>query len=116
MWCGAQVGSTGLVGGQIVDLEMEGRSEEASLETLQYIHAKKTADLLDAAVVCGAMLGGAGEEDIKHLTKYSQNIGLAFQVRLFPPPVCRVRRLEIHEGQGRGGFGYGFTVQAYPYC
>lgn len=75
-----QVGSTGLVGGQIVDIEMEGRSEEASLETLQYIHAKKTADLLDAAVVCGAMLGGAGEEDVARLTKYSQNIGLAFQV------------------------------------
>ena len=75
-----QVGSTGLVGGQIVDIEMEGRSEEASLETLQYIHAKKTADLLDAAVVCGAMLGGAREEDVARLTKYSQNIGLAFQV------------------------------------
>jgi len=79
-YIGRKVGSTGLVGGQIVDIEMEGRSEEASLETLQYIHAKKTADLLDAAVVCGAMLGGAREEDVARLTKYSQNIGLAFQV------------------------------------
>jgi geranylgeranyl diphosphate synthase type II len=61
-------------------MEMEGRAEEATLETLQYIHAKKTADLLDAAVVCGAILGGASEEDVERLTKYSQNIGLAFQV------------------------------------
>jgi len=79
-YLGRKVGSVGLVGGQIVDMEMEGRAEEATLETLQYIHAKKTADLLDAAVVCGAILGGAGEEDIERLTKYSQNIGLAFQV------------------------------------
>uniref|UniRef100_A0A6T7V5A6 Geranylgeranyl diphosphate synthase n=1 Tax=Pyramimonas obovata TaxID=1411642 RepID=A0A6T7V5A6_9CHLO len=74
------VGSEGLVGGQIVDIEMEGAHEEATLETLQYIHAHKTAALLDAAVVSGALLGGATEEDVERLTRYSQNIGLAFQV------------------------------------
>jgi len=77
------VGSEGLVGGQIVDIEMEGsnrKGETASLETLEYIHAHKTAALLDAAVVCGALLGGAEEEDIERLTRYSQDIGLAFQV------------------------------------
>jgi len=77
------VGSEGLVGGQIVDIEMEGVNRggtPASLETLQYIHAHKTAALLDAAVVCGALLGGADEEDIARLTRYAQDIGLAFQV------------------------------------
>jgi geranylgeranyl diphosphate synthase type II len=56
------VGSEGLVGGQIVDIEMESVNRggmPASLETLQYIHAHKTAALLDAAVVCGALLGAS---------------------------------------------------------
>lgn len=47
----------------------------------QYIHEHKTAALLEAAVVSGALLGGAGEVDIDRLRKYSRSIGLAFQVR-----------------------------------
>ncbi|KAK3237588.1 Geranylgeranyl pyrophosphate synthase [Cymbomonas tetramitiformis] len=77
---GKCVGSEGLVGGQIVDLEMEGNSEAATLDTLKYIHAHKTGALLDAAVVNGAILGGATQDDVERLTRYSQDIGLAFQV------------------------------------
>ena len=48
---------------------------------LQYIHEHKTAALLEAAVVCGAILGGAADTDVEALRVYSRRIGLAFQVR-----------------------------------
>ena len=50
------------------------------IETLQYIHEHKTAALLEASVVCGALMGGAGEPDVEKLRKYARCIGLAFQV------------------------------------
>ena len=80
---GKCVGSEGLVGGQVVDIESEGLAMEGkpvSLETLKYIHAHKTGALLETAVVSGAILGGGTEEDIERLGKYAYDIGLAFQV------------------------------------
>ncbi len=53
---------------------------QVGLSTLQYIHLHKTAALLEASVVSGAILGGAGEDDIERLRTYARNIGLAFQV------------------------------------
>ncbi len=47
----------------------------------QYIHIHKTAALLEASVVCGAILGGADDTTVEKLRKYAINIGLAFQVR-----------------------------------
>ena len=76
---GRAVGAAGLVGGQVVDLESEGKSE-ISIETLNFIHTHKTAALLEACVVCGAILGGASQEDVQRLSRYAQNIGLAFQI------------------------------------
>lgn len=77
---GKAVGSEGLVAGQVVDIKSEGAGESVGIETLQYIHEHKTAALLEAAVVCGAILGGAPDADIERLRKYSRSIGLAFQV------------------------------------
>ena len=77
---GKAVGAEGLVAGQIVDIKSEGMGEVVGLETLQYIHEHKTAALLEAAVVSGAIMGGAGELDIDRLRKYAKCIGLAFQV------------------------------------
>lgn len=77
---GKSVGSEGLVGGQVVDIMSEGAGEEATLETLKYIHAHKTGALLEVAVTSGAILGGADEETVERLGRYAQNIGLAFQV------------------------------------
>lgn len=78
---GKAVGSEGLVAGQVVDLEMEGNGGKgAGLQTLEYIHAHKTGALLEAAVIAGAVLGGAAEADVQKLGRYAQNIGLAFQV------------------------------------
>ena len=76
---GRAVGAAGLVGGQAVDLECEGKPD-VTLETLTFIHRHKTGALLEACVVCGAILAGASELDVQRLTRYAQNIGLAFQV------------------------------------
>ncbi|MDJ1181436.1 polyprenyl synthetase family protein [Roseofilum sp. BLCC_M91] len=73
------VGATGLVGGQVVDLESEGKSD-VDVSTLNYIHTHKTGALLEACVVSGAILAGASSELLERLRQYAQNIGLAFQI------------------------------------
>src|SRR5436309_8988192 len=75
---GEACGTAGLIGGQVVDLESEGRAvDPASLERL---HRAKTGALLGACVRGGAILGGASEQDLGRLTRYASAIGLAFQV------------------------------------
>lgn len=76
---GRAVGAAGLVGGQVVDLESEAKLD-VSIETLNFIHNHKTAALLEACVVCGGILAGASAEDLQRLSRYAQNIGLAFQI------------------------------------
>lgn len=76
---GRAVGAAGLVGGQVVDLDCEGKSD-VSLETLNFIHNHKTAALLEASVTSGAVLAGASEEDVQRLSRFAQCIGLAFQI------------------------------------
>ena len=71
-------GAPGLVGGQVVDLECEGK--EVDLETLEYIHLHKTGALLKACVRTGAMIAGADTKMLEALTKYARGIGLAFQI------------------------------------
>jgi geranylgeranyl diphosphate synthase type II len=76
---GKTIGAEGLVGGQVLDLESEGKTD-ISAETLTFIHTHKTGALLEASVVSGGILAGATSEDIAKLSKYAQNIGLAFQI------------------------------------
>jgi geranylgeranyl diphosphate synthase type II len=76
---GKAVGAAGLVGGQVVDLESEGKLD-TSLDTLNYIHKHKTGALLEICVVSGGILAGATSEDLQRLSAYAQNIGLAFQI------------------------------------
>ncbi len=76
---GRTVGAAGLVGGQVLDLESEGKPD-ISAETLGFIHTHKTGALLETSVVSGAVLAGAKGEDIAKLALYAQNIGLAFQI------------------------------------
>lgn len=76
---GKAVGAAGLVGGQVVDLDSEGLSE-VSEETLNFIHIHKTGALLEACVVCGAILASASPNSLQKLSCYAQNIGLAFQI------------------------------------
>ncbi|MEG4996876.1 geranylgeranyl diphosphate synthase CrtE [Microcoleus sp. B4-D4] len=72
-------GAGGLIGGQVVDVESEGKTD-VSLETLNYIHAHKTGALLEACVVCGGILGGASAADLQRMSRFAKNIGLAFQI------------------------------------
>jgi len=76
---GHAVAATGLVGGQVVDLECEGK-QDITAETLTFIHIHKTAALLESCVICGALLAGANDTDIRRLSTYANNIGLAFQI------------------------------------
>jgi len=71
-------GMSGMVGGQVLDIESEGK--EVDFPTLQYIHTHKTGALILVSVRVGAKLGGASEETLKALTHYGERIGLAFQI------------------------------------
>ncbi|HJV36530.1 farnesyl diphosphate synthase [Geomonas sp.] len=73
-------GSRGMVGGQVVDMESEGKPEQIDIATLSYIHTHKTGALIRASVRAGAILGGADEERLASLTRYAEAIGLAFQI------------------------------------
>lgn len=73
------VGPNGLAGGQVMDLESEGRAD-ISLDTLTWIHTHKTAALLRVSCACGAIIGGADEEDVKRVSEFAVKIGLAFQI------------------------------------
>ncbi|MBW4628589.1 MAG: polyprenyl synthetase family protein [Brasilonema octagenarum HA4186-MV1] len=76
---GHATGATGLVGGQVLDLESEGKTD-ISVETLNFIHRHKTGALLEACVVCGGIIAGASSTEVQRLSHYSENIGLAFQI------------------------------------
>jgi geranylgeranyl diphosphate synthase type II len=71
-------GAPGLVGGQVVDLECEGK--DVDLETLEYIHLHKTGALLRACVLTGALIAGAPDALLEALRTYARGIGLAFQI------------------------------------
>ena len=75
---GEACGTTGLIGGQVMDLESEGKAIAA--EDLECLHRAKTGALLSACVRGGAILGGAGASDLERLARYARAIGLAFQV------------------------------------
>jgi geranylgeranyl diphosphate synthase type II len=68
----------GMVGGQVADLEAEGK--KVTPETLEYIHRSKTAALIRASLVAGALCGGAAEADVARLRRFGESIGWAFQV------------------------------------
>jgi geranylgeranyl diphosphate synthase type II len=71
-------GSSGMVGGQAMDILAEGR--EIDRPTLLYLHTHKTGALIRASVRVGAIAGGAGAEQLQALTRYSELVGLAFQI------------------------------------
>ncbi|XP_008785818.2 geranylgeranyl pyrophosphate synthase 7, chloroplastic-like [Phoenix dactylifera] len=75
---GSAVGSDGLVAGQIVDIASEGQAVD--LNDLEYIHIHKTARLLEAAAVCGAIVGGGEDGEVERVRRYARCVGLLFQV------------------------------------
>ncbi|MEK6408626.1 MAG: polyprenyl synthetase family protein [Acidobacteriota bacterium] len=67
-----------LIGGQIADIESEGKQIDAAM--LEYIHRSKTGAMICASVVVGGIIAGAGDDQIEKLRGYGQRIGLAFQI------------------------------------
>jgi geranylgeranyl diphosphate synthase type II len=68
----------GMIGGQVVDLEAE--HHKPDLPTLEYIHRAKTAALITASLVSGALYAGADDDAVGSIRSFGQNIGLAFQI------------------------------------
>ena len=68
----------GMVGGQVADLEAEGR--RVGPETLEYIDRSKTAALIRASIASGALSAGAPPDDVARLRRFGETIGWAFQV------------------------------------
>ncbi len=75
---GEAAGTAGLIGGQVEDLESEGK--DVSPAALERLHRAKTGALLEACVRGGALLGGGGADDLARLERYAAAVGLAFQV------------------------------------
>jgi geranylgeranyl diphosphate synthase type II len=71
-------GARGMVGGQVADLESEGKPADA--ETLEFIHSRKTGALIRAAVEVGALVGEGDPDAVAELRQFGEEIGLAFQI------------------------------------
>ncbi len=73
------VGTGGIIGGQLVDLESEGKSTD--FETIEYIHSHKTGALFTASALLGGIIAGASDKELTALEMYAKNLGLAFQIK-----------------------------------
>ena len=78
---GRKAGIYGMIGGQTADIEAEERVSAITEETLLFIHEHKTAALIQASMMIGAILAGATEEEIGKIEKCAYNIGIAFQIQ-----------------------------------
>jgi len=72
------VGTENMLGGQVEDVTLN--NEDITKESLINLYTKKTAALICLAIRAGAILSGANKEQLKALSKYGENIGLAFQI------------------------------------
>ncbi len=72
-------GPAGMVGGQCIDLDSEGKDVDLSL--LREMDQGKTVALISAACQMGCVAAGAGEEILKHAHRYAEGVGMAFQIR-----------------------------------
>lgn len=75
----AKAGGHGMIGGQVVDVSMSGKPLDRQL--LDFIYEKKTSALIEAAMMIGAVLAGADEEQILKIEKIARKVGLAFQIQ-----------------------------------
>ena len=98
-----KAGIYGMIGGQCADICAEELpSDQVTKELLWYIHKNKTAALIEAALMIGAVLAGASDEAVKKLEQAAENIGIAFQIQddildvvvMRPPWQPSVRRQE----------------------
>ena len=78
---GKKAGIYGMIGGQCADIEAEERKEDLTGELLLFIHEHKTAALIQAAMMIGAVLAGADDKQVSAVEKCAYNIGIAFQIQ-----------------------------------
>ena len=78
---GKKAGIYGMIGGQTADIEAEDQKEAVTGEQLMFIHEHKTAALIEAAMMIGAVLAGAEKEKVEALEKCASNVGIAFQIQ-----------------------------------
>ena len=76
---GDKAGIYGMIGGQVIDMKETGR--EVICEVLDTIYRLKTAALIEASMMIGAILGGASEEEVRKVEKIAGYIGVAFQIQ-----------------------------------
>jgi len=74
-----KTGSHGMLGGQCIDVEAVGQS--ISIDKLKTVYRLKTAALLESAMMIGAILAGAADEEVEKMRQIGEAIGLAFQIR-----------------------------------
>lgn len=74
-----KTGIHGMIGGQTVDVELT--DKPIPKDKLDFIYRLKTGALLEAAMIIGAKLGGASEEECETVGRMAANIGLAFQIQ-----------------------------------
>lgn len=74
-----KTGMYGMLGGQSVDVTNEGRPVDR--EMLDYIYENKTSALIEASMMVGAILAGAGEDEVAQMEQIGSKVGLAFQIR-----------------------------------
>ncbi len=71
-------GGEGMIAGQVLDLACTGKN--LNLQTLELIHSKKTAALIQASILCGGIVANATASQMDVLRKFGYQIGLAFQI------------------------------------
>ncbi len=72
-------GAQGMVGGQVADLEAEGRTG-LGVDDIEFIHNRKTGALITVSLVAGALLGGAESDENEAVKEFGDRIGAAFQI------------------------------------
>lgn len=78
---GKKAGVYGMIGGQTADIEAENETGKISTDLLLFIHENKTAALIQAAMMIGAVLAGADDTVVSKMEKIAYNIGIAFQIQ-----------------------------------
>lgn len=76
-----KAGIYGMIGGQTADIEAEEQTNPLTTEQLLYIHENKTAALIQASMMIGAILAGASEKSVSRMEQCAYNIGIAFQIQ-----------------------------------
>lgn len=75
----AASGINGMIGGQVIDIESEGKTIDAV--TLMTMHLHKTAALIMASAKIGALIGGGTKEDLNAMEEFARYLGIAFQIK-----------------------------------